>query len=1018
MLLAAALLAAPGGFSFLAVDRHGNAFPVTREKLDAPGDVRVVWRWSEELPPERLPLGRVDEMPRRTPEHVSVAVEVRADAAHADLHLVAAPLRMWQEVPEPLLPRWRVPEKLQLRCAVWPGEPWGMRLVGRDSGSAWTVVEPGRSTVRLTAVPARSALLSVLGPGRVDGARALVYAPDGARRLLARFAANKQGQIELPAWPRDIELTVVVSAEELAPTVLHVKDRPPGSVRLDNGCSLQGSLRTREGEPVVPAGVLLETWVAPGVPISFHRTAEVDASGAFRVRGLPQGEATLTVAAKGKGVVRRSLVLQPGVQDLGQLELEEGRTVRVRVTASDGSPVAAALVSSDTTGAYTDREGVAMLRGVGTGSPLKTVVKAAGFLPREQVFAPPVPEEVTLVLERGLLVRGVIVDGDGNVLTDAEAEIRTGCEKFATTSVPVVGGRFEAVVDPAEPGELVLRSPASLEVTLPLQPGTAGEERDLGAIALPAGAAVTGIVVAAADHTPVAGARVTALRSATTGPLVAAALGNVLSTSTAADGSFRLAGLRPGPNRIEVTAPGYAATSLVVTIGESREHDAGTVELGVGATVVVRTKLPADMAAAVAQIRPAAQSSESSSLTSAVEDGEASLLHVPPGPAALSVVAGGTVVCEKHVRVPDKGVLRVDCPPHLTRVRGTVRMGGAPVGAGVLLFSSGGIPEVPEAIVTTRSATGLRQQQNFLARPRPVAVPTRNDGGFGPHPLPPGRWQVTFHPHGGGSASTPQEVEIADAAEAVVDIHLPGLAVTGVVVDTDGAGVAQARVTATPGGATAVAGVDGRFTLLGLPEGQVTLQARLRDLASEPVTVEVRTGTRVEPVQLRLAQPESKELTVFVTADHGLATAGSLVIVELADRGSRFATAGGDGRAAVPVARPYPRRVRAIAFTGSALALGTWTSWDAAAKDGLRLRLVPAGRIEIHGANAATLRVALEDGEDVTALLRQLGVLQPVPEGLPLVVAPLPPRQYAVSNGVDTRRVDVRSGEACQVSFR
>jgi len=1020
-LLAAALLGASGAFTYIALDPQGRAHAATRPEIDARSDVRFVWKWSEDLPPERVPLARIDEAPRRLSTRLAVSIDVRADASRAGLELVAAPLRMWQEVPEPLLPRWPVPEKGQLSCAIWPDQAWGVRLVGRESASTWTLVEPGRTATRLTAGPAAGQYMSVISPTSVEGARVLVYAASGTGasgpRLEAVFVGDKQGRIKLPAWPKDTEAILVVSADELAPAVLHVKEWPPSIARLDRGCLLRGTVRNSEGEPVSPVNILVETWVAPGVPIAFHRTAVGDATGVFCVRDLPRGEATVTVVAKGLGVVRRSLVLKEDDQDLGQLELVEGRALRVRALESSGSPIAGAFVSTETAAGYTDGEGVTTLRGLRPASALKISAKAAGFLQREQLFMPPLPEEVTLVLERGLLVRGLIVDADGEVLTDAEAMIRTGCESFGTTPVPVIGGRFEATVNPVAPGQLVLRSPASLEVTLELQPGEAGEERDLGTVTLPSGATATGVVVAAADHTPLAGARVSALRTGTMGPLVAAALGDVLSTSTAANGSFRLQGLRPGTTRVEVAAPGYASKSVVVAIEESGEHDVGTIELTVGATVVVRTRVPTELAGAVARIRPAAQPSESGSLASALEDGEASLPHVPAGPSVLSVVAGNTVVCEKNVHVPDKGVLRVDCPPHLVRVRGKVRMGGAPAGAGVLLLASGGAPEVPEAIVTTQSSTGLRQQHSYLARPRPVEIPTRHDGSFGPHPLRPGHWEVTFHPAGAGSASSPQGIEIVDAPEAVLDIDLPGLAVAGVVVDEAGRAVPSARITAMPGGAAAITGVDGRFALVGLPEGRIALQARLRDLVSEPVWVEVERGKRGEPVQLRLAPPESDELTVVVDAERGLTAAGGLVIVEMEGRGTRFATAGEDGRAMVSVARPYPQRVRCVAFTGSSLALGSWTSWEAAVEGGVRVRLAHAGRLEIVGADAATLRLAGNNGEDATTLLRQVGILPPVADGLPVVVGPLPPGFYSVSNGTQTLRVEIRSAETARVSF-
>lgn len=947
---------------------------------------------------------------------------MRADASRGGLELVAAPLRMWQQVPEPLLPRWPLPEKGALQVPVWPEEPWSVRLVGREAGSAWVVVEPGRTSTALTAVPARWHQLLAVTPGPTKNLKAEVYlpVPNAATgpRLQALFVGNPEGRLELPAWPADTELYLVVSAEELAPAVLPGGTALPPTVSLAPGAAVSGTVRKAEGEPVSPAGVMIETWTAPKVPIPFRRTGEVDAAGNFLLRGLPPGEATLVVAVKGFGVMRRSLALREGEVLSEVVELARTKPVRVRVVDTSGSPVAKALVRSNLLFAVTDAEGMATLRGLDPANAHSLTVSAPGFLERVHTLAPPLPEETAVQLEAGLVVRGTLVDVQGNVVTDAEVLLRTGCEATSSTPVPAAAGRFEATVNPASPGQLVVRSPSSLEVAVDLQPGQAGEERDLGPITLPAGAVVTGRVVAEEDQTPLAGARVSTLRSSDMGAVVAAALGNVVATTTGADGSFRLAGLRPGPVHVHVAAPGYAPMSVLVTPSEAGEHEAGTISLSLGATVRVRTRLPRGVEEAAVWLEPSSLPGVLGRMSAPVLDGEAMLEHVPRGPAGLSVVAEGAVVCERQVRIPERGQLRVDCPASVVQVRGTVRFGDEPAGSGVLTFARPSRQEGPEAIVTTLSPTGLRQQESHSSRPRPVSVPTRADGSFGPQPLPAGTWEVTFAPTGAGTVSPARSVQVPGAAEAKLEIVLPSVAVAGLVLDGEGQPVAAARVTTTTGGPTALAGADGRFVLVGVDEGRVGLQARLGERVSEPVWVEVRAGRRTEPVELRLLPPEAAPISVAVEAERGLQAAGATLLLELEGRGTRFATVGADGRVVVKVARPFPPRVRAVVWNGSSLAIGEWTPWEAAVKSEVRVRLGPGGGLVIAGASATALHVVSESAGELTFLLRQLGILQVVPEGTPLVVWPLPPGSYLVSTETATCRAEVRAGEQAHVSCR
>lgn len=1018
----AAALGTAGQPDIIVLDRRGHARPATRAEIGSASDAVFAWVWSESLPPRRLPVAQIDDAPRKTVGRLEVAIHVRADATRAGLQLVAAPLRMWQEVPELLIPRHTVPTKGPASISVWPGEPWAIRVVGLSAGSPWIVIEPGRARASLTATPARTHYLSLISLTPAENARLQVYSSTGngtsGPRLQAVFVADQQGRVELPAWPQHTQTQLVLSADGLAPAVLDGARELPAAVRLDHGYAVAGCVRDVEGAPVGSAGVLIETWVDPHVPIVFRRTAEVDGTGSFRVRGLPPGDATVLIAAKGLSVVRRALTLRGGDLDLGVIELETAAALRIKVVDAGGEPVPRALLRGETAGALSDDKGVAILRGLNPRIPLRMAATAHGFLERTFLVASPTPEELLVVLDRGMRVRGIVVDEEGGVVTDAEVMLRRACEAVSSAPVPVVAGVFDATVLPSNPEQLALRSQSSLEVIVNIEPGSPGEERDLGTITLPRGTIVRGTVAASSDLTPLAGARIWALRGGDMGPLVAAALGNVLSATSDAEGRFRLGGLRPGPTRIHAEASGFARSSTLMTLDRPGEHDVGTIALSIGTTVRVRTRPPAGTRLALVQIESSAAGHDAGALTAAVENSEASLTQVPPGSAAVSVLADGAVVCEKTVRVPDQGELRVDCPPRVVTVRGVVRIAGKPAGGGSLLFSHGARPEVPEAIINTVSSTGLRQQQSRLAQARPIEIPVRPDATFGPRSLTPGSWETTFHPAHGGASSLSRTVQVPDATEAVLEIEIPGLAVTGMVIDTDDCAVPTARVTVTPSGATALSGSDGTFAILGLNEGRVSVQAHLRDRTSPPVEVDLAAGRRVEPLRLRLVQTESTEIAVMIEAERGHTPAGATVLLDLDGRGTRFASLDSAGRATVKVALPHPPRMRVIAFSGPSLGIGDWVSWETAVREGVRCRLPYGGGLLIDAADGGTLRIASDRGEDLTVLLRLLGVLQAAPAEGRVVVWPLPPGHFTVSVGTASRRTEVRPGEQTLVPLR
>lgn len=77
----------------------------TRQDVAALEGKGLVWTWTDELPPLRRPVAGLDRPAGKEPGRLQVTA-VRSERTKAGaLQVLAAPARMWQEVPEALLPR-------------------------------------------------------------------------------------------------------------------------------------------------------------------------------------------------------------------------------------------------------------------------------------------------------------------------------------------------------------------------------------------------------------------------------------------------------------------------------------------------------------------------------------------------------------------------------------------------------------------------------------------------------------------------------------------------------------------------------------------------------------------------------------------------------------------------------------------------------------------------------------------------------------------------------------------------
>ncbi len=148
---------------------------------------QAVWVWSPLREPRRLMPEELHQQNRRlagTGRTILVRVPAARQMRTASLRLIAAPVEMWSEVPEPLLPSWPVPKSGRLKIPADVSRPWRLRVAGDEAGSFWTDLPAGAAgaVVSVVAAPgAHSAL--VVEEGRPAEAASVRVLESGLGRL-------------------------------------------------------------------------------------------------------------------------------------------------------------------------------------------------------------------------------------------------------------------------------------------------------------------------------------------------------------------------------------------------------------------------------------------------------------------------------------------------------------------------------------------------------------------------------------------------------------------------------------------------------------------------------------------------------------------------------------------------------------------------------------------------------------------------------------------------------------------
>lgn len=822
------------------------------------------------------------------------------------------------------------------------GEAWVLAYgAGQSRASTRAVLGQGIREERLVLRPARALDVMVVDESDkpVDGATVEVSADDPLP-YAALTAASGAARVDRLGPPPYRVRASARGFEDTVRTGVVPAVGAPLRLRLERPAALDVSVVDEAGNPAAGAMVL-----AAGTGLWPSRSAVADESGAVRVSGLRGGVYDLK-ARLGDRVSPTELAVpvKRGETKSVELRIAEGKRVTVTVTDGPGedAPVVkdASVVLAEEGLSSFPLQGVTDARGVVTLGPVareRAVVsaRAPGFVARSAVRVEPPATEARVPLQRGGVLVGEVVDDRGYPVRGATIEIvgvdaegmpiddTTAMndfrdENFALTlpgPVPLIpmgelgvmpgpipdiprgaaalsgeargggdpwvtraDGSFRA--DPVTPGRVhaLVRHPDYVEALSEAVMIRAGGEASVR-VTLRQGGFIEGRVIEE-DRSPVPGARIEL--AATKGSLERVA-------TTADDGTFTFAAV-PDEVLLSVArreAPADVVARMTVQVPD---RDRKTVEIVLPkAREAVTIHVADDRGYPLDRVEVRVASLD---LASPVRH---TLFTSDGGDAELRDAAGLPlrIVLVRPGKAPRVEVVE-SAPPALAF---TLQEGLSVRGA---VTTRGGRDRLPGAEVTLFTASGARHLR------------TDAEGAFRADDLAPGRVRVTVSHPDHAPAEIVRHIEgDKDHAADLGSIDLtPSGQVEGVVVDSDDHPVAGARVARDavptylpvgplPRGIVAT-DREGRFTLSGLPEGTVALEAYAADLgrgAAEGVTV--RAGRTTSRVKITLPggaaatrEPPGAGSVAVTLGERSDGAARTIVVVVVVPPGSEAEAAG------------------------------------------------------------------------------------------------------------------------------
>jgi protocatechuate 3,4-dioxygenase beta subunit len=735
--------------------------------------------------------------------------------------------------------------------------------------------------------------------------------------FVAQARTGADGFWEMVAVP-DGARSLTVRAEGFAPQDRPLFRRSPSqTATLKPGGILGGSVLDAAGKPVAGA-----------IVVAGLQAARTDAAGAYRMTGVPTGLQQIETQWKEDFFASRQVKLVAGTEASANLKLVRAAAITGTVVdESTRRPIAGASIEVGRPAfgegiparrARTDARGRFRAGGL---APRAYAVEVgrAGYLPSElpRVVAsiPPGPP-LSVALRREASIAGTVVDDKGKPVAGARVTIPRdfGSRRQMRGAL---GRSFFSQPETlsAANGAFALRKlGASTGVTVQAAKTGYVPGRRTG-VRLKAGEAVTGVSlvlrqglqaegrVVDAEGKPIAGAQIRATRTEKGRRNFAFFRAGAPSEKPDAvsdgQGQFRLTGLEAG--RYQVAAEKEELVQKVpatLDVAEGAENKIAPIVLEAGAAVagVVRNTKGEPLPAVQVFVVGEGGGGPNEGSTDAL--GKFRIAGLPAGrPVMLVLTADGFAPKQTNATPPAEGLaFTLDTS---ATVRGRVE--DAVTKAPIPDFSvSRGEPAAGGGGIVMRLGFG-NEGRSFHSE----------DGSFELPDVPPGKWSIRAEAAGYRPADV-SAVELApgEVKEGIVLSLKVGGKLSGRVIDAArGNGIANASVSWRPSSTGGPAGfilgagsdrqvstdADGKFSLEGLPEGKVHLEASHPDYLEASLDVDPDQQTTAE---ISLGSGATISGSV-VTSDGRTPAPGARVGLDARGEAGRFgsesATADGSG---------------------------------------------------------------------------------------------------------------------------
>jgi hypothetical protein len=473
-------------------------------------------------------------------------------------------------------------------------------------------------------------------------------------------------------------------------------------------------------------------------------------------------------------------------------------------------------------------------------------------------------------------VSGRFVDQEGIPVASGSLVI-AGSGGAKSYSPLAEGGRFHVELLPEKKYRLVLSATSTLTKEIEIANLKPGETLDFRDVRAAAGFEVTGVVIDEITGERIANADIWTLKAKDRGGLLAYRFGDLLRTTTNAEGRFRLQGVDAQNGQVRIEASGYARVQLPYSASHDEPlHDLGEVLIDHGGELEIRLEQPIDGLVEIDLGRTGLPIDMKSWPVTA----ESALIpNLPEGEWQVRVTDNTgdepSLICEEDVEVTPGERAVLDCEKRDMVVYGSAYIAEHPCGSGMLHWkiagrmAIGGIAYVPDGL-------GGERRQSWSTGSPSVAVQTLEDGTFQTRSLRPGDWEVTFFGDDNRYLG-PTEVSVADATEQTVRVQFGSHRVRGMVVDEEDAPVADCMVSEVDTGEATSTAPNGTFDLVLQPNPHARVRALDRNRTSQVESISFEESTVIDGIILELSS-RGETVVVRVIDQDGNPAQGAYVI--------------------------------------------------------------------------------------------------------------------------------------------